>query len=172
MNIAYTIAPGKGDTDLLLYEVAQHFIAKGLRVCGTTQINSERQTDHPCDMDVQVLPDGPILRISQNLGAGARGCRLDPEALERAVALVEADLQNDVDLLIVNKFGKHEADGRGFRTAIATAISKDIPVLVGTNTLNRGAFLEFVGSSAIELAPMGEAIQAWGLSCLICELGA
>lgn len=161
MNIAYTIAPGKGDADLLLYGVAQHFIAKGLRVCGTTQINSERQTEGPCDMDVQVLPDGPILRISQYLGAGARGCRLDPEALERAVALVEADLQNDVDLLIINKFGKHEAEGRGFRTAIAIAISKGVPVLVGTNTLNRNAFLEFVGSDAIELEPMGEAIQAW-----------
>jgi hypothetical protein len=82
-------------------------------------------------MDVRVLPNGPILRISQNLGSVSKGCRLDPAALEAAVGLVEARLDPNVDLLIINKFGKHEADGRGFRTVIAAALDLEIPVLVG-----------------------------------------
>ena len=65
MKIAYTMAPGRGDTDLLLSRVTQRITEMGWRVCGTVQINSERETDGPCDMDVKVLPDGPVIRISQ-----------------------------------------------------------------------------------------------------------
>ena len=72
MKIAYTMAPGRGDTDQLLFTLAQDLAAEGYRTCGTVQINTDRG-GHPCDMDVQVLPDGPVLRISQNLGAEAKG---------------------------------------------------------------------------------------------------
>ena len=59
MNLAYTMAPGRGDTDLILHKLAADLGACGLRCCGTVQINSERADSGPCDMDVQVLPDGP-----------------------------------------------------------------------------------------------------------------
>jgi hypothetical protein len=114
-------------------------------------------------MDVKVLPDGPVIRISQSLGREARGCRLDPSALERAVGLVEARLAEGVDCLIVNKFGKHEAEGRGFRTAIAEALSADVPVLVGLNRLNADAFVQFTGGVAVELPPTLEALSDWML---------
>jgi nucleoside-triphosphatase THEP1 len=160
MKIAYTMAPGRGDTDQLLFTLAQDLAAEGYRTCGTVQINTDRG-GHPCDMDVQVLPDGPVLRISQNLGAEAKGCRLDPAVLETAVGLVEMQLKTAPELLIVNKFGKHEADGRGFRSVIAEAISRDIPVLVGVNSLNLDAFQEFVGSEATELAPSAKVLVSW-----------
>ncbi len=37
-------------------------------------------------MDVHILPDGPVLRISEDRGPHARGCRLDAGVLEAAVA--------------------------------------------------------------------------------------
>ncbi|HCK08169.1 MAG TPA: 3-dehydroquinate dehydratase, partial [Rhodobacter sp.] len=41
-------------------------------------------------------------------------------ALEQAVGLVMISLaQQKSDMLIINKFGKQEVDGRGFRPAIA-----------------------------------------------------
>ena len=159
--IAYTMATGRGDTDLLLSGLAQELAARGLLGAGTVQINTEREDSHPCDMDVKVLPDGPILRISQSLGQNAKGCRLDPSALEAAVALVEERLRSGVDYLIVNKFGKHEAEGRGFRAAIAEAVSLGIPVLVGLNALNREAFEEFSAGMAVHLAPDRQVLSAW-----------
>ena len=165
MKIAYTIAPGRGATDQLLFTLAQDLAALGYRTCGTVQINTDRG-DHPCDMDVQVLPDGPVLRISQSLGSEAKGCRLDPAMLETAVGLAEAELEKAPELLIVNKFGKHEADGRGFRTVIAAAIAQDIPVLVGVNALNVGAFQEFVGPDVTELAPSADVLIGWLQSVL------
>ena len=161
MQLAYTMAPGRGDTDLILAGLAADLIARGLRLCGTVQINTERATDGPCDMDVRVLPDGPVLRISQGLSPQARGCRLDPAALETAVGLVEARLDQGVDLLIINKFGKHEAEGRGFRNVIAQAMGLGIPVLVGLNGLNRVAFEEFTGGLAIAVSPEPAALAQW-----------
>jgi hypothetical protein len=114
-------------------------------------------------MDVRVLPDGPILRISQDLGRASRGCRLDPAALETAVGLVSASMGPGSDLLIVNKFGKHEAQGRGFRTVIAEALSKGIPVLVGINTLNLPAFEEFAEGLATRLPPEPTALEIWAV---------
>lgn len=161
MHIAYTVAPGRGDTDLLLYQFAQLLERKGLRACGTVQINSERVKDGPCDMDIQILPGRETLRISQELGEGARGCRLDPVALETAVARVQHSLTAGADLLIVNKFGKHEAEGRGFREVIGQALAQGVPVLVGLNGLNVAAFNAFSGGLAKELPPDAKALEAW-----------
>jgi len=161
MNLAYTITEHKGDLDLLLASLADELAAKGMKTAGIVQINSEREACHPCDMDVQVLPDGPVIRISQSLGAEAKGCRLDPAALETAVGEVSARLGADVDVLIINKFGKHEASGRGMRSVIATALAQDIPVIAGVNALNREAFLEFSEGLAVQVAPEVGALGAW-----------
>jgi len=161
MNLAYTMAPGRGDTDLILFKLASALASRGLRCCGTVQINSEREDAGPCDMDVQVLPDGPILRISQDLGRSSRGCRLDPAALETAVGLAAARLSCGADVLLINKFGKHEAEGRGFRGLIADALVMDIPVIVGINALNLPAFEEFAAGLATCLPPEGDALEKW-----------
>ena len=64
-------------------------------------------------MDVRVLPDGPVLPISQVLGPQVRGSRLEPAPLETDVGLVAARLSSGPDLLFINTFGTHEAEGRG-----------------------------------------------------------
>lgn len=160
MQIAYTMAPGRGDTDLLLWNVANTLSRKGFRTCGTVQINTERDGG-PCDMDVKILPNGPTVQISQDLGKASKGCRLDPSALETAVGLVSSQLETGADILIINKFGKHEADGRGFRVVIADAISRGIPVFVGVNELNLNAFIDFVGSDAVSVKPCEKDILEW-----------
>lgn len=161
MKLAFTIAPGRGETNVLLANVAECLIQRGIRVAGTVQIDTERGDDRKCDMDVKVLPDGPLIRISEDRGVGARGCRLDTDALEGAVSDTEAALAKGADLLLVNKFGKHEAEGRGFRAAIAMALEMDIPVLVGVNKLNRAAFVAFCGTGAEELPAELASISSW-----------
>lgn len=163
MKIAYTIGLQTGETDLLLASVAQVLSDLGYRLAGTVQVNSDRADCHRCDMDVLVLPDGPTIRISQSLGKDAKGCRLDPNALEHAVERASKKLSEGADILIVNKFGKHEANGRGFREVIAQALEQDIPVLVGTNHLNEAAFLDFVGHNARALAPKTAECINWVL---------
>ena len=164
MKLAYTMAPGRGDTDLVLERLAADLAARGLRCRGTVQINSERADAGPCDMDVRVLPDGAVLRISQDLGPRARGCRLAPAALETAVAMVAASLSSGADLLIVNKFGKQEAEGRGMAPLIADALERNLPVLLGVNGLNLPAFQTFAGGLETALAADIDQVVEWCVS--------
>lgn len=164
MKIAYTLASGRGETNVVVADLVRDLAARDVRLCGTVQIDTERSDSDKCDMDVRVLPDGPSIRISQSLGKQSRGCRLDPEALEQAVALTNSALEDGADLLIVNKFGKHEADGRGFRDTIGRALELGVPVLVGANKLNVDALVEFCGGMAEALPAEPERLLHWALT--------
>jgi len=165
MTLAFVKTEARGQTDLLLAAFAEHLQKQGKRLCGVVQTNTDCADTELCDMDVRVLPDGPVFRISQSLGTGSRGCRLDPTALEQAVAHVSpmltgaADLKPD--LMIVNKFGKHEADGRGFRPLIAEAMMADIPILTAVNKTNEAAFRDFSGGMAQCLPAQLPALKDW-----------
>ena len=39
-----------------------------------------------------------------------------------------------VDLLIINKFGREEANGRGLRAVFAEALIAEIPLVIGVST--------------------------------------
>ncbi|MEX0301615.1 MAG: DUF2478 domain-containing protein [Leisingera sp.] len=163
MHLAYVMTEERGATDRLLSELAEKLQAKGIRLAGIVQTNVECYDKELCDMDVRVLPAGETIRISQSLGAGARGCRLNPEALEQAVGQVSAALQSGEapQLLIVNKFGKHEADGRGMRPVIGEALAQGIPVISGVNKMNVEPFQAFADGMAVSAGPDLDALIEW-----------
>ena len=150
MRLATITLPGRGETDRLLASVAARLQGQGVALAGAVQFNLDCGDE--CEMEVQVLPDGPVIGISQSLGPGSQGCRLDAGALETAVAEVAARMAG-ARLLIVNKFGKHEAEGRGFRALIGSALEAGMPVLIGVNAMNMQAFQAFAGEMAEPLVP-------------------
>jgi hypothetical protein len=82
-------------------------------------------------MVMEDLSSGLRIPISQDLGAEAQGCRLDPAALTEAAQVAVAGLSANDDLVILSKFGRREAEGHGFRAVIEAAVALDVPVLVG-----------------------------------------
>jgi hypothetical protein len=58
-----------------------------------------------CDMVLTDLASGATVKISEDRGALARGCRLDLDALARTCILVLSSLPQ-CNLLLLNKFGK------------------------------------------------------------------
>jgi hypothetical protein len=64
-------------------------------------------------------------------------------------------------LLVVNKFGKIEADGGGLRAAIALAVDSAIPVLVGVPARNLARWRAFAGELAVELPAETAALESW-----------
>lgn len=164
MTLADTFAPGAGATDLLLAALARRLAARGLRLAGTVQVNVDRGPDLPCHMDLTVLPEGRMFRISQALGRDSQGCRLDPGALESAAGLALAQLDAKTDAVLVNKFGKQEAEGRGLRDLIARALELDVPVIVGVADGARTAWQEFTGGLSQTLPPDVDALADWVLA--------
>jgi nucleoside-triphosphatase THEP1 len=147
--------------DALIARCATALVASGYWLGGVVQSNPHRDGRRRCDMYVKDLLGGDEIKISFDRGNEARGCRLDPDAFARINAWVEHAVLERVDLLIINKFGKEEARGRGLRPVIADALMAEIPMVIGVSTLNLGDFLSFVGDSATRLRPDIEAITAW-----------
>ncbi len=128
--LGYVVKTGQGAGDALLAAVVAGLAARGVALAGVVQSNYVFDPDRHCHMDLTVLGDGPVVRISQDRGRHARGCRLDPEGLALAVGHVEAALDSgQAALLVVNKFGKAELDGEGFRQTIGKALLAGLPVL-------------------------------------------
>ena len=147
--------------DSLIARCAAALVASGYRLGGIVQSNPHRSGRRRCDMYVKDLLGGDKIKISLDRGNEARGCRLDPDAFARIDTWVERAVLERVDLLIINKFGKEEARGRGLRPVVADALLAEIPLLIGVSTQNLCEFLRFVGDSAVRLRPDIEAITAW-----------
>ncbi|QYK42006.1 MAG: DUF2478 domain-containing protein [Paracoccaceae bacterium] len=152
---------GRGAGDRLMAEIARRLLAEGLPVAGILQENIEHDPLRMCHMDLTLLDGSARFRISEDRGPHATGCRLDPQALEEAVGWIEAALSRHPRLLIVNKFGKQEADGRGFRPVIGRALTEGVAVLTTVRPGHRAAFEEFAGDLALPLVPQADAVVAW-----------
>jgi len=107
------------------------------------------------------LATGERIAISQDLGAEARGCRLDPRGLADLAARIDATIDADFDLLILNKFGKAEAEGSGLRNAFAHAIAAGKPILSAVRPPYLEAWSRFHGGLAADLEPHLDTVVAW-----------
>ncbi|MCP4182283.1 MAG: DUF2478 domain-containing protein [Hyphomicrobiales bacterium] len=162
MKIACVTLPERGATDHILTEIAEELQAMGRKLIGIVKV-SEYQSSfaNGCDMVVRVLPEGPEIKITQNLGKGSDACRLDPGAISEAVTKVETGPMESADLFILNKFGPEEAAGRGFCATIGAALEHDIPVLIGVGEGSKEAFAHFAGAFHVITLVDKQAIFDW-----------
>ncbi len=56
---------------------------------------------------------------------------MDRGALSEAAALISTSLKNEPELLVLNKFGKLEAEGLGLRDTLSDAVQLGVPIVVG-----------------------------------------
>ncbi|MEZ5817183.1 MAG: DUF2478 domain-containing protein [Hyphomicrobiaceae bacterium] len=154
--------PGCGRVvDQLLVGLVRSLAERGLKLAGTIQSAAEREDRCACDMIVTDLATGEARSISEDRGPLATGCRLDSSALEAAAGSTMAALEAGADLLIVNKFGKREAEGGGFRAALAFALGEGIPAVVAVNRSQIEAWRQFAGDLARELPADAADVERW-----------
>lgn len=164
-NVACLCSVRPGAIDRALAGAAARLAAAGVTVTGALQAGTEG-TGHGlgrgrCDVSLTILPGGPQIGISQDRGAEARGCRLDAGALETAAAMVSRRLATGAEALILGRFGKQEAAGRGFRGLIAEAALSGIPVVVGVAAWNLPALEAFLGTSPHRLPARAATVADW-----------
>jgi nucleoside-triphosphatase THEP1 len=140
--------------DQLISELGYKVRDAGITVAGIVQHNQFIRDRTKCDMEVEELASGIVLKISEDRGREARGCRLDRGALSEAGALLSASIENGPELVILNKFGKTEAEGRGLRDTLAQAVQLGVPVIVGVPYRNIEQWRIFAESLAEE-CPIG-----------------
>lgn len=151
-----------GDIDGFLEDLAGMLTARGLKVRGVVQTRGTVGGEcHCADMDLTTLGSNRVFRISQPLGNGSHGCRLHPGALAECSSFIERELEQGADLLILNRFGRGESEGRGFRDLISKAIALDIPVLTAVRPTYAQSLLEFGAGIASDLMMDEDVVLRW-----------
>lgn len=146
--------------DGFLARVAALLRADHIDVGGVVQEN----TGHGggCSLMTAVdLASGRRFQISQELGSQATGCRLDTHGLADVAALLECSSARGTEILILNKFGRAEAEGHGLRAAIGRAIDAGIPVVTAVRPPYAEAWSTFHGRLATDLTPDLDVVLAW-----------
>ena len=97
------------DPDAVLRDFAADLNARGFRAVGMVQAGQCADSS----LSAVLLHSGEKLLLAQDFDPAARGCRLDIGRLQNAGARVAEALEAGADLLIINRFGKRERDGKG-----------------------------------------------------------
>jgi len=139
--------------EAFLNEAADRLERDGHCLAGLVQKSIPRPGRRKCDMVLRDLATGLLHPISEDRGAGARGCSLDTNLLLQACAAAEAGLSARTALLVLCKFGKVEAAGGGVRGLVATALELGVPIVIGVPAINRQPFEAFAGDLALILQP-------------------
>jgi nucleoside-triphosphatase THEP1 len=137
--------------DRALRRIVSRYEAAGRRLAGVVQRDTPRDGRARCDMTLEDLSTGTAIAISQDRGPNARGCHLDLGEMARAIHLASAALERAPDILVLNKFGRTEAEGGGFRWLIAAAIEAGVPVLIAVPYRNLDPWRSFAGGLAREI---------------------
>ncbi|MBI1203259.1 MAG: DUF2478 domain-containing protein [Rhodopseudomonas sp.] len=147
--------------DRVIAETAYRLRDDGVNVAGLVQINSEVPGRTKCNMAVEELYSRTMFQLSEDRGPAARGCRLDHSRLADAAGLLIDILGQDLDLVILNKFGKVEAEGGGLRDLLGRAVLLGIPLIVGVPYRNLDQWRIFAAGLADECEVSVDALERW-----------
>jgi len=138
----------QADAEGALRAVAAQARGRGLMLGGVLP-EARPSRGGRCDMMLRDLFSGEAIQISDDRGALARGCRLDRDGLARACALILATMRS-CDLVLLNKFGRAEVEGGGFRCVIGDALTLGAPTIIGVPRRNLADWRAFAGDLAHE----------------------
>lgn len=170
MRIAYLQGERPTEVQSVLWAFSQAMIASGHRLAGVVERQDQVVFNDKRDTVLKGVADGIACHLFQDLGRNAQSCTIDISAIAQSSGLVEASIGPGVDLLVINKFGKVEAEGGGFRNAIGMALALGIPVLTSVNPSFEAAWQEFTGGESERLAPREDALAAWWAACACARI--
>jgi hypothetical protein len=134
---------------------------RGLRIAGVLQHPVCPDAAGHCDVALEELTTGLRTDLFEDRGPGASGCRLDVAALAEVNGQVARSLDAGPELLILNKFGKVEAEGRGLLDLVAMAVERGIPVVIGVPIRNLEPWRDFAGGMSVEFTSDPSEMADW-----------
>jgi molybdate transport system ATP-binding protein len=161
LNLAAIVYRPADDVDSLLARFANDLICGGHRLGGIVQRNTKGDRGQRERMEVLDLMTGRAVRICQFLGKEAAACKLNPAGLAEAATAVTRAVGANVELVIVNKFSKQEAAGRGLRAEIADAVTAGLPLLTAVSDNCYDAWMSFTGGFGTTLLCERRIVEDW-----------
>jgi Protein of unknown function (DUF2478) len=148
------------DPDRLISGFAADLRRVGCRPVGVVQLGRSCQADDP-RLGVTLLPDGEVVGLALDEEPSSGGCRLDRDRLAGLSMRLAAAIDDGADLVIINRFGRSEAEGEGLIDLIAQALGADIPVLIAVPERRFAAWIKFSEGMNVRLACRRDALDQW-----------
>lgn len=152
---------GRLDIDAVLSACVDWLRSNGVRVAGLLQRFGAPLPGGKRSMYVEDLSSGERIRLDLPRGPEASGCALDPDGLNRAACALSGAIAQRPDVLMVNRFGKQEAEGHGMRAELAEAVSSGLPTVVAVHQSLLGEWEKFLGEPGHLLQPEPTEIVNW-----------
>jgi hypothetical protein len=154
---AVVFEPGQ-NPDAVLRGFAAELNMRGYRAVGLVQ---RGQDCTEANLSALLVHSGEELPLLQDLGACATGCRLDVGRLLEAGSRVAAAIEAGADLVIINRFGRREREGKGLCYLIDRALDADIPVVIAVPSRRFADWIRFAEGMSVKLACDRRALAAW-----------
>ncbi len=149
------------DPDRLFIDFTDDLYRSGLRPVGVIQSGRSCRTEDP-RLEVVILPGGETVGLVADMqDCHAGGCRLDDRRLSALAERLAAAIGDGPDLVVINRFGRAEAEGRGLIKPIAQALKADIPVLIAVPERRFSDWIRFSDGMNVRLPCRREALDRW-----------
>ncbi len=156
-DLAALVYEAYQDPDAILRDFAADLKARGFRAVGMIQTGQCADSS----LSVVLVHSGEKLLLAQDFDPAASGCRLDIARLENAGARVADALEAGADLVIINRFGKRERDGKGLTHLIERAREADTPVVIAVSSDRLTDWIKFVDGMTVKLACDRDSLDSW-----------
>jgi nucleoside-triphosphatase THEP1 len=156
-DIAALVYDADQDPDAILRGFADHLKAHGYRAVGMVQAGQCADSS----LSAVLLHDGEILSLAKDPEPGARGCRLDIARLQNAGKRIADALEQGADIVIINRFGKRERDGKGLGYLIDRALASELPVVIAVSREHFDEWIKFAEGMTVKLTCDRQSLDAW-----------
>jgi hypothetical protein len=133
----------------------------GFDVRGLLQEGTEGSTSGCATLFLEDIGSGRRVEIFQNRGRETRGCRLDASGLAEAAAWLREAIESRPEVLVLNRFGRQEAEGGGLGDEIAAAVVAGIPVIVPVNEMLLPEWDAFSGGTHERMPADPDKVVQW-----------
>jgi nucleoside-triphosphatase THEP1 len=156
-DLAALVYDADQNPDAVLHGFADDLNARGFRAVGMVQAGQCADSS----LSAVLVHSGEKLLLAQDFDPSARGCRLDVHRLEDAGARIAGALEAGADLVIINRFGKREREGKGLSYVIERALDADIPVVIAVASHRFADWIRFANGMSVKLACDRRSLDAW-----------
>jgi uncharacterized protein DUF2478 len=156
-DLAALVYDDHEDPDAVLRDFAADLNGRGFRAVGMVQAGQCADSS----LSAVLVHSGETILLAQDFDPCATGCRLDLARLQHAGARVAEALEAGADLLIVNRFGKRERDGKGLGHLLERALGAGIPVVIAVSSHRFEDWVKFAGAMSVKLPCDRATLQAW-----------
>jgi Protein of unknown function (DUF2478) len=162
--VAKTIAVVRGNSSTEVQDVFRVLVERwqiSARLVGVIA-ESQGLADRACSAGfLRNIANGKRFSIFQDLGPGSTACHLGGLGALSAAAAVQQDIAAGCDLVLLSKFGKLEADGRGLFCAFKAALDARVPLLTSVSPAFEAPWRALCGRAFVVLPADADKISVW-----------